>query len=47
MKFEPIKSSYELIKSGTVKRIDGDGFIIYKAGDIIRIDIKEEKWTQT
>ena len=38
-----IKKAFEIVKSGVLKRADGDsgeGFLVYRAGTIIRIDIK-------
>ena len=41
--WDAIQKAFELIESGAVKRIDGDGFMVYRAGTIIRIDIKSEE----
>ena len=38
--WDAIQKAYEIVKSGTLKRADGDGFLVYRAGTIIRIDIK-------
>lgn len=44
--WDEIKQAFEIVKSGTLKRADGDsgeGFSVYRAGTIIRIDIKVEE----
>jgi hypothetical protein len=40
--WKAIQDSYHMVASGAVKRIDGEGFSVYSAGTIIRIDIKQE-----
>lgn len=40
--WDAIQTSFALVKSGTFNRVDGNGFTIYRAGTIIRIDIKVE-----
>ena len=41
--WDAIKIGFDIVKSGVLKRTDGDGFILYRAGTIIRIDIKMEE----
>lgn len=38
--WEKIHSAFVMVSTGVAKRIDGDGFIVYKVGNIVRIDIK-------
>ena len=38
--WDAIKKAFEVIESGIAKRVDGNGFLVYRAGTIIRIDIK-------
>lgn len=38
--WETIQNAFNMVKDGTVKRVDGDTFTVYKAGNIIRIDVK-------
>ena len=33
----------EIVKSGTCKKVTTDFITLYKVGDLIRIDIKEDK----
>ena len=40
--WEAVKSAYALVKTGAAKRIDGANFSLYRAGSIIRLDIKQE-----
>lgn len=35
--------AFELVRSGKALRIDGEGWKVYKAGTIIRIDIDAER----
>lgn len=42
MDWKVIEEAYKMVEKGTVKRIDGEGFSLYRAGTIIRIDIKQE-----
>jgi hypothetical protein len=39
--FQELEKAIKAIKELGVKRIDGNGFIVYKVQNIIRIDIKE------
>lgn len=44
MNWDAIKDAVRLIKDGTVKRIDGDGWTVYAVGsNIIRVDLKTEQ----
>lgn len=40
--WESIQRAYDFIKSGASKRVDGEGWSVYRAGSIIRVDIKVE-----
>lgn len=40
--WEAIQQAFEIVASGALKRADGDGFSVYRAGSIIRVDIKAE-----
>lgn len=42
MDWSAIQEGYKLVEKEVLKRADGDNFSIYKAGAIIRIDIKQE-----
>lgn len=43
MNWESIKKAFELVESGAVKRIDvDDSVVVYRAGTVIRIDIKNK-----
>lgn len=44
--WDAIQKSFVVITSGIANRVDGNGFIIYRAGSIIRIDIKVEDGKQ-
>lgn len=37
---EQIQKAIDLLQSGTVKRIDGNGWSAYMVGKIIRIDLE-------
>lgn len=44
--FEKMKKLYELVKDGTMKKAEGENFVIYSMGEsnpVVRIDIKEGK----
>ncbi len=43
MDWKVIEEAYNMVKKGTVKRIDGEDFSLYKMGSIIRIDVKQEE----
>lgn len=34
-----IKSAVKVVEDGAAKRVDGDGFKVYRVVDIIRVDI--------
>lgn len=42
MELKTIQEAYDMVASGKSKRVDGEGYIVYQVGTIIRIDIKEE-----
>jgi hypothetical protein len=43
MNFEAIKAAVITIQMTTnINRIDGQGWIVYRVGNIIRVDIKEK-----
>lgn len=37
---EAIKVAVDIIRKGSIKRVDGDDFTAYKVGEIVRVDIK-------
>lgn len=39
MDWNAIASAYELVAKGSATRIDGDGWKVYRAGTIVRIDL--------
>lgn len=39
---EKVNEAIKLIKQGFVKRVDLESMIVYKVGNIIRIDIKDQ-----
>lgn len=41
MDWEKIIKAYNIVKSGDATRVDGEGFSVYQAGTIIRIDFKK------
>jgi hypothetical protein len=41
LNWDVVRDAYDMVDSGAAKRIDGDGFVAYKVGEIIRIDIKD------
>jgi hypothetical protein len=41
MDWDKLQKAYETIKDGIATRIDGEGWKVYKAGTIIRIDIED------
>lgn len=43
MNWDKIITAYAIIKGGSANRVDGDGWSIYKVGNVIRLDIKEAK----
>ena len=42
MNWKEIQEAYDAVAKGSFKRIDGEGFSVYRMGAIIRIDIKQE-----
>jgi hypothetical protein len=42
MDWKSVQEAYEVVEKGTLKRADGDGFSVYRAGSIICINIKQE-----
>jgi hypothetical protein len=36
-----IEISVDMIRNGNITRLEGKGWLVYKVGNIIRIDIKE------
>jgi hypothetical protein len=40
--WEAIQNAYHLIVDGGAVRIDGDGWKVYRAGNIVRVDIEEK-----
>lgn len=39
MDWQAIAAAYDLVASGTASRIDGQGWKVYRAGTIVRIDV--------
>lgn len=42
MNFGEAQELIDLVKTGAVKHVEKDNVIIYKCGNIVRIDIKQE-----
>jgi len=42
MDWKAIQEAYDAVAKGSCKRWDGEGFMVYRMGAIIRIDIKQE-----
>jgi hypothetical protein len=40
--YERIQAAIAFISQGSADRVDGEGFKVYKAGTIIRVDIEED-----
>lgn len=39
MDWKAVQAAYELVASGTVNRVDGSGWKIYRVGGLVRLDI--------
>jgi hypothetical protein len=42
MDMEKLENDIKAVKELGLKKVEGDGYIVYKVGKIIRIDIKED-----
>jgi hypothetical protein len=42
MDMKQLENAIKAIKDLGLKRVDGEGYSVYRAGKVIRIDIKEE-----
>lgn len=40
---DKIHTAINNVESGAAKKIEGNDFIVYKVGEIIRVDIKKQK----
>lgn len=40
MDWSAIEKAVELVRSGGVKRVDGEGWSVYAVGAVVRIDLK-------
>jgi hypothetical protein len=42
MNFDTIKAAVITVQTTPIKRVDGNGWSVYRVGNIIRVDIKEK-----
>ena len=40
---DKIRAAVDIVRSGAVKRVDGDTFKVYRVANVIRIDLMEKE----